>query len=62
MAAGSDPYELVRAGVAAAAALSGAARPREQKEVPPSADVFGWCTWDGAQGGVGRGLLRQPEG
>jgi raffinose synthase len=46
LAAGTDPYALVDAGVAAAAALSGGARPREAKRLPASLDVFGWCTWD----------------
>ncbi|GFR50303.1 hypothetical protein Agub_g12493, partial [Astrephomene gubernaculifera] len=41
-----DPYELVDRGVAAAAALSGGARPRTAKAMPPSLDGFGWCTWD----------------
>lgn len=44
--AGTDPYYLVDAGVAAAAALSGGAKPRAQKRLPPSLDAFGWCTWD----------------
>jgi raffinose synthase len=46
LAAGSDPYALVDAGVAAAASLSGGARPRQAKRLPASLDVFGWCTWD----------------
>ncbi|KAL4419946.1 hypothetical protein ABPG75_007044 [Micractinium tetrahymenae] len=46
VAAGRDPYELTARAVAAAARLSGIARPRTEKPVPPSADVFGWCTWD----------------
>jgi raffinose synthase len=32
--------------VAAAAALSGGAKPRAHKRMPPSLDAFGWCTWD----------------
>jgi raffinose synthase len=32
--------------VTAAAALSGGGRPRSVKHLPPSLDVFGWCTWD----------------
>ena len=27
-------------------ASAGTARPRVEKEVPPSVDVLGWCTWD----------------
>lgn len=82
VAAGREPFELIRRGVAAAARLSGAlsgcwlgglallqvrldwvrmlrsmsyplppalagtARPRSEKPVPPSCDVFGWCSWD----------------
>ena len=34
------------AGVTAAARLSGGALPLSQKQLPPSLDVFGWCTWD----------------
>jgi len=45
-AAGSDPFALVERGVAAAARLSGGARPLSTKTLPPSLDVFGWCTWD----------------
>lgn len=44
--AGLDPYAVISQGVAAAAALSGPAKPRASKAVPPSLDVFGWCTWD----------------
>lgn len=36
----------VRAGVQAAARLSGGAAPRTSKALPPSIDMFGWCTWD----------------
>ncbi len=32
--------------MAAAAALSGGAKPRAHKRMPPSLDAFGWCTWD----------------
>ncbi len=45
-AVGSDPFALVERGVAAAAALSGGAQPLSTKRLPPSLDVFGWCTWD----------------
>jgi raffinose synthase len=34
------------AGVTAAARLSGGALPLSAKQLPPSLDVFGWCTWD----------------
>lgn len=46
MRAGQDPYELIERGVAMAARLSGGALPRTEKSLPPSLDVFGWCTWD----------------
>ncbi|KAL4534616.1 hypothetical protein Ndes2526A_g05500 [Nannochloris sp. 'desiccata'] len=46
IAAGIDPYELIARGVAAAASLSGTAKPRTSKSVPPIADKFLWCTWD----------------
>lgn len=58
IAAGSNPYELVQRSVAAAARLSGGAKPLREKTVPPSVDYFGWCTWDAfysnvsASGGV----------
>ena len=46
LSAGWDPFELVDQAVAAAAFLSGGAKPRAEKSLPPSLDVFGWCTWD----------------
>lgn len=46
IAAGLDPFELVERAVASAAALSGGAKPRTQKKMPATLDVFGWCTWD----------------
>ncbi|KAF5843132.1 raffinose synthase or seed imbibition protein Sip1-domain-containing protein [Dunaliella salina] len=46
VSAGWDPYTLVEQGVQAAARLSGGAEPRATKLLPPSIDVFGWCTWD----------------
>ncbi|KAJ9514794.1 hypothetical protein QJQ45_028464, partial [Haematococcus lacustris] len=46
VSAGSDPFSLVERGVAIAAHLSGTALPLSIKELPPSLDVFGWCTWD----------------
>jgi raffinose synthase len=45
IAAGADPFELVDAAVAAAAARSGGARPLAEKRLPPSVDYFGWCSW-----------------
>ncbi len=46
LAAGSDPYALVESAVAGAAALSGGSKPLREKQLPPTLDVFGWCTWD----------------
>ena len=46
IAAGADPYQLVESAVAGAAALSGSSKPLRQKQLPPTLDVFGWCTWD----------------
>jgi hypothetical protein len=43
MACSTDPFQLVDAGVAAAAALSGGAAPRAAKQLPASLDGFGWC-------------------
>lgn len=43
VAAGTDPFHLVDAAVAAAAALSGGAAPRAAKQLPASLDGFGWC-------------------
>lgn len=45
--------------MAAAAAMSGSARPRCQKELPPSLDTFGWCTWDAFYSTVSAQGLRQ---
>jgi raffinose synthase len=33
-------------GVTLAAQHSGGAKPRIEKHLPPSLEVFGWCTWD----------------
>jgi len=41
-----DLYGLVDKAVARAASLSGGSKPLAEKEIPPSVDVFGWCTWD----------------
>ena len=44
--AGSDPFQLVHDAVVAAASLSGGASALQEKQIPATADVFGWCTWD----------------
>lgn len=46
LASGPDPYALVDFAVPEAAALSGGALPLKLKRLPPSIDVFGWCSWD----------------
>jgi raffinose synthase len=48
--------------VAAAAALSGGAAPLSAKQLPPSLDVFGWCTWDAFYSSVSaRGIQVQSR-
>ena len=46
IAAGADPYALLRRAFAEVADALGSFRPLAQKQLPPSVDVFGWCTWD----------------
>lgn len=46
IAAGDDPFALVEYAIPEAASLSGGARPLRSKQLPPSIDVFGWCSWD----------------
>jgi len=46
VAADWDPFQLLDRAIPSAARLSGGARPRSEKELPESLDVFGWCTWD----------------
>jgi raffinose synthase len=41
-----DPYKLVDMAVPKAAAYSGGAKPLNQKVIPQSLDLFGWCSWD----------------
>lgn len=67
IAAGWDPYELIEVGVTEAARMSGGARPRRDKALPPSLDVFGWCTWDAfystvSARGIQDGLRSLAEG
>lgn len=45
LAAGPDPYALVTTAVSEAARLSGGARPLQEKRLPPTVDVFGWCSY-----------------
>jgi len=46
IAAGSDPFKLLERAFAAVADRTGTFRVRSAKPLPPSLDVFGWCTWD----------------
>ncbi|MEW5305191.1 MAG: hypothetical protein WDW36_007751 [Sanguina aurantia] len=68
LAASWDPFELVDRGVTAAAAvLSGGARPRMEKQLPETLDLFGWCTWDAfyrevSALGISQGLTSFAEG
>lgn len=57
VAAGTDPFALVDFAVEAAARISGTAKPRREKQLPATLDVFGWCTWDAFYSSVSaRGL------
>ncbi|KAK9820373.1 hypothetical protein WJX72_009606 [[Myrmecia] bisecta] len=67
IAAGWNPYEMVEHAVTRAASLSGGAKPRKDKELPPSLDYFGWCTWDAfysrvSARGLHQGLSSLVEG
>ncbi|KAF6256659.1 raffinose synthase or seed imbibition protein Sip1-domain-containing protein [Scenedesmus sp. NREL 46B-D3] len=63
IAAGSDPFALVDASVAAAAAIAGGARPRWEKQVPDICSSLGWCTWDAFYHSVsGWGIQQGLEG
>ena len=62
IAAGYDPFELAEKAVCQAAALSGGAKPRQTKVLPPTLDVFGWCTWDAFYSRVsGFGILHRTR-
>jgi len=45
-ASGRDPYVLIDAVIAAAAAHLKTFRPRSQKTFPPLFENLGWCTWE----------------
>jgi len=67
VAAGQDPFELIDFAVEAAAKLSGTAKPRREKQLPATLDVFGWCTWDAfysrvSARGLHEGLASLVEG
>lgn len=46
VAAGSNPYDLVRKGAHAVASIFGPKCLRQNKPMPSWLDTFGWCTWD----------------
>lgn len=46
VAAGTDPFELVRRGAESVAKRLGSGKLRREKPVPAAFDDFGWCTWD----------------
>ena len=46
VAAGADPYLLLRRAFAEVAEETGTFRTLERKSLPASVDSFGWCTWD----------------
>jgi raffinose synthase len=46
VAVGSDPYQLIREGFANVAEATGTFETLENKQIPPSVNDFGWCTWD----------------
>jgi raffinose synthase len=46
VAVGADPFQLVREGFANVAEATGTFETLENKQIPPSVNDFGWCTWD----------------
>lgn len=43
---GDDPYALLKSSFADVADTTGTFSTLDSKELPPSVDDFGWCTWD----------------
>jgi raffinose synthase len=43
---GDDPFELLKRGFQQVADDTGTFCTLDQKQLPPSVDDFGWCTWD----------------
>ena len=42
-----NPFDASKKAIKlASVCLKGAFKPRDEKVIPPVADVFGWCTWD----------------
>ncbi|XP_078430705.1 raffinose synthase family protein [Wolffia australiana] len=63
----ADPFAAVSAAVAAARTHLQTFLLREEKQLPPIVDLFGWCTWDAfyqdvSQEGVEAGLRTLVEG
>ena len=46
VAVGSDPFQLVKEGLANVAEATGTFDVLDNKKIPSSVDDFGWCTWD----------------
>ena len=46
VAAGADPYALLRRAFSEVADETGTFQTLDKKVLPPSVDSFGWCTWD----------------
>ena len=46
VAVGSDPFQLVKEGLANVAEAMGTFDVLDNKKIPSSVDDFGWCTWD----------------
>lgn len=46
VSASTSPFEAMSEAVQRASAHLGTFRTRENKVIPPSVDLFGWCTWD----------------
>ncbi|XBJ28219.1 hypothetical protein VPH35_005358 [Triticum aestivum] len=44
--AGTDPYKVIREAYVAARVHLGTFKLIEEKALPPTAERFGWCTWD----------------
>ena len=59
IAAGEDPYELLKESAWSVMARMGTGRLRQEKHLPEFADKFGWCTWDAFYQEVSHEKVRQ---
>jgi len=59
VAAGLDPFALVREGARSVIARLGIGRLRRDKPLPDFVDFFGWCTWDAFYQDVTADKVRQ---